>query len=515
MASGVLVGLTFRVEAVPAYTLLVAIVPLLLFLKASADDRRRCLMGVAVFVLVEHALLGYWVYALAEFAPMAVPIFVGITLWLGVFPMLFALAARRVLVRTGWPLSVVVPPLWVAADLLRSVLPLGMRGPDLAYAAWKDPVLIQTADLWGAFGVTFVLVLVNALLADLAWTWKLARAGASARAWLPWTVALAAAIAVFGGYGIWRLSATPVHEGPRVAVVQPNARPLLRAEERWTALERLTASAAGAGAEVVIWPEAALPGAWAEDERDVPARERAESIARSARAALLTGAVSYSSGVDGRRRIHNAAIGLDASGATAGIYRKSVLVPFVEADPWPGWNPLAARGPAASGIRLGGMSAGRDDPPIRLGPLRAGVMICYEQMFPGIARGHARAGADVLVGLTNDAWFDRSYLPYFFSGTIALRAVENRRPVVRAALTGISLFVDPMGRVEARTAVRTEALVVRRVTLGPPGATFYGRNGEVLAALATGGTVFLLLRSLRPAAPAAPKKSRSTRGRSA
>jgi apolipoprotein N-acyltransferase len=121
-------------------------------------------------------------------------------------------------------------------------------------------------------------------------------------------------------------------------------------------------------------------------------------------------------------------------------YRKEFLVPVIERVPFvnPRWF---------KGLRyFGGYARGDDPPPMVLPFGRIGVLICYESVFPQLAREYRRKGVDVLVNVTNDAWFGRSIAAYQHESHIALRAIENRVGIVRAANTGISEYVDPLGR---------------------------------------------------------------------
>jgi apolipoprotein N-acyltransferase len=111
---------------------------------------------------------------------------------------------------------------------------------------------------------------------------------------------------------------------------------------------------------------------------------------------------------------------------------------------------------------------------------RLGAFICYEAIFPGLARGFTARGADLLVNITNDAWYGRTSAPYQHLAMATFRAVENGKYLVRAANTGITAVVDPRGRVLEATRLFERTILVRDVPI-VPGRTFYSRYGDVFA----------------------------------
>jgi len=127
---------------------------------------------------------------------------------------------------------------------------------------------------------------------------------------------------------------------------------------------------------------------------------------------------------------------------------------------------------------------------------RIGAFICYEAIFPDLVRQFTREGADLLVNVTNDAWYGRTSAPHQHLAMAAFRAVENGKYLVRAANTGISAVVDPRGRVLESTPLFEPAALVRDVPL-VPGRTFYSRHGDVFAWTCFAATLVLTLQSLR------------------
>jgi predicted amidohydrolase len=230
----------------------------------------------------------------------------------------------------------------------------------------------------------------------------------------------------------------------------------------------LTVDAARQGAKLIVWPETALPFVFDEDRR----RAAVQRLAHETGAYLLVGALARES--DGPR---NSAFLVAPDGDLVGRYDKRHLVPFGEYVPLKRLLPFVEvlGGGAIGEFRSGGGATIFSTP---LG--RLAVVICYEAIFPAEVRDFVLAGADVLVNITNDAWFGRSAAPVQLLAMAAFRAVENRAYLVRAANTGISAIVAPDGRI-----VQTSGLFTREIvsgTIAPRiGLSAYTRYGDVFA----------------------------------
>ncbi len=335
-----------------------------------------------------------------------------------------------------------LPAAWVLLEYLRSILLTGLGWNLLAHTQWHWIRLIQLADLAGVYGVSFLVVMVNVAL-------YLAVKGRGSRVKVLGIAGICLLIAL--AYGYFRLQQFPspsaVHPSPsfQVAVVQGNIPQTLKWEESmapgiWKQYEALNAQAAAAKPDLIVWPETAVPGYL----EDIQVQERLERIARSCRTNLLVGVPA---GSDDGARVFNSAIWMTAEGKLLQRYDKVHLVPFGE------YVPL---GSALTWLRnfvlMGDFSAGREftvfngkrytvngTPPFS-------VLICFEDLFPGLTRRFVQEGARWLLVITNDAWFGHSAASLQHLQASVFRAVENRVWVVRAANTGWSGFVDPAGR---------------------------------------------------------------------
>ena len=196
--------------------------------------------------------------------------------------------------------------------------------------------------------------------------------------------------------------------------------------------------------------------------------------------------------------LYNAAIAVDEEGRIDPDWvAKVYLVPFVEALPARRWlGPLLeGRGGQWEWV-TGGFKPGPRDQLVTVDGVRLGVLVCYEQLFPDLARRLHHAGAEIGVVITNDAWFGRSPFQRYQANALRVRAIENRTAFVRAANTGISGFIDSRGRYHHRTRLFEEAIEVYDVERAV-GHTVYHRIGDAVAWLAALGLVAALALSRR------------------
>ena len=338
----------------------------------------------------------------------------------------------------------ILPAAWVVLEYLRSVLLTGFGWNPLAHTQWKWPEVIQLAELTGAWGISFLVVLVNVAL------FQFLRRDVSARSRRWAAFAGLTLLGLTAGYGWLRLPGVGSYPSGtfRVCLVQGNIPQTHKwdeafREEIWQRYERLTQEAARANPQVLVWPETAAPNFL--EEPDV--RGRLERVARSAAAALLAGVPTerLSSGL-----LYNSAVLLDGGSRQVDRYDKLHLVPFGEYVPLKllfGWlENVVPIGDFSPGERF---TVFQLPPPAARGAWevsRFSVLICFEDLFPGLARTFVREGARWLVVITNDGWFGRSAASLQHLQASVLRAVENRVWVARAANTGWTGFVDPAGR---------------------------------------------------------------------
>jgi apolipoprotein N-acyltransferase len=463
----------FRLAAAP----FLALVPLVVCLAGidPGDSRTGARVGL-VAGLVGWGVLLYWIpLTLSSVTVWAPALYVVLAAALAAFVGLFGAAVVQLTGQCRLPLWIAVPIAWTGAEWLRAHLgPLSFPWLELGTSFWHSPTLAGPAELVGVRGLSFQAALVTGLVATALLESGRRRAVSAATAVLLVTVP-----------ALWsvRRQATLVLEPLAVvAVVQPDVSRSDRASGRATTsgLERLEAlSPEGASSvDLVVWPEAVFT----EDPRTDPAlASRVQALVDRAGVPALFGAYLEREGPGRSGVTFNGVLAwLPGQGDAGWAYRKRRLVPGVEAVPFinpdrPGMeNRFAAfgRGSEVGVLALDGIPA--------LSPL-----ICYESIFSRDGRAGARAGGRAVVNLTNDAWFagpDGDPVTAAFAqhpAHLVLRAVELRQGAVRAANTGLSLFIDPLGRIQARAPTFSPAVLVDTVytTEGP---TLFVRAGDWL-----------------------------------
>ena len=475
----------------------VAVAPAALLIRqAVREEDVAGAFGVGFWYgLAAQALVLNWmIVALWHFTPLAALGYVATitleALWSGA---LFWFVVRVRLRVPAVPLALTFPVAWTAVEWT-----IGHQGDirfpwlGIGSSLTDAPLLVQWADIAGARGVTFWLAWCNVMIVEGLLPPVGARR-AMARRLLPVAVTLVAAL----GYGLWRERTLPTRPVAVVGLVQPNegfwdkwqpahedsvVAKLIRLTHQLTRQTPL---------DLVLWPEAAVPGYFANHPQWDQAVAHA---ARDDRVPILTGGLDLEFLDERSYSYFNAAFFYDSMGTRdpTAAYRKHYLVPVVERVPFipPKWIHLKWFGGFGKGDRLPvyGKPAGR-----------FGVLICYESAFEDLPRAYRRRGADFLVNITNDAWFGRTSAPYQHEAMLRMRAIETRMGVARAANSGISEFVDPFGNAHNATQLGTEAIVAGQVRTSDV-TTLYARLGDwvgLVSVLTTLGLAGFLVRRER------------------
>jgi apolipoprotein N-acyltransferase len=318
---------------------------------------------------------------------------------------------------------------WSSAELARTDV-LGNPWAIAGYSQVDTPSTLQLADLAGVLGVGFVVLAVNAALTALACP---AARGRRMRT----SLALIGCLVV-GTLAYGRLRLADASRDTRASLTVGIAQSGIGRDFRWRDEYRTLGVAEhlgpserlrGAGADLLVWPEHAV--SFYVQETTPEREELAGGLARLG-ADVVLGAPHFAPGPDGTTLYHNS-IFLFRDGRIAGRYDKRRLLPLAETSGRTPYSP--GRGPGV----------------LRAGAARLGPLVCFEAMFPSLARRAVGDGAQVLVNLTNDSWFGAEAAARQHLEMAAVRAVETRRPLVRAAATGYSAVADAWGRIVART----------------------------------------------------------------
>jgi apolipoprotein N-acyltransferase len=376
-----------------------------------------------------------WLAAIVLVALVAImALYHGLALWLTV-----RLAPRGPL---RW--VVAFPAAWALTEWLRGWLASGFPWFSLGYAATDSPLAVL-APIVGVHGLSAVLLLVaGGLYASAVW-----RDARTVRVTLGFAVLVSALV------GASRHEWTePAGRPLRAALVQSNIPQAIKwdPDQVQPTLDRLRdLTLAQTGVDLVVWPEAAVPLLW----NEIPPAFLAE-VAAPDRPPLLLGTLLWEP--DGDRYYNAVAV----AGATPQFYRKRMLVPFAEVFPVPGWVREFLR---LMALPYSDFSRGPvGQPPLEVAGTRIGASVCYEDAFPD-AMMDALPGAELLVNVSNDAWFGDSIGPHQHFQIARLRAREAGRPLLRATSTGITAAVDHRGHELAR-APQFEATVLT-VTVEP------------------------------------------------
>jgi apolipoprotein N-acyltransferase len=483
--SGILLPSAFapdNARLLPWFGLVLLLQPLL-----GASPRAAAACGL-LHGLFFYGLSVRWIYEVMHvhggLAPAyAFGVLLSFVLYLSIFPIAFSLLFAFLSRRKNALACVAAPFLWVAVEFARTHAPiLGFQWNQLGYSVWYKLGLLQVVTLTGIYGLTFLVAAYNALLA-----WALTeRSRKALTIWFACTLFVVAA-------EVWGARFVP-SDIPRssAALVQTNFPESPSYPANWMdmhagemdALERMSVEA-GKNSSVIIWPEVPAPFYF----RDPQFATRAERIARASGAHLLVGVVEWRPGPENRLLPYNSAVLLDPAGHRKYQYDKIHLVPFGEYVPLRRLLTFASQLTA----EVGGYQAGTeystgelpDEPaPWEMRkpgpPHKFGTFICFEAIFPNLVRQFTVGGAELLVNISNDGWYGRSAAPDQHLAMARVRAVENRRWLLRATNNGYTVAIDPYGREVARLDADVRG-VLRAPFSFRSDRTLYSRWGDWFA----------------------------------
>ncbi len=471
----------------PAFPLAFAIAALGLM---RAETGRQAVWVGAVFGAARYAVAAHFLWALLVYSKLAIIFYVLAIAFIVPFGIVEAWGAYRLERWTGVPRTVYFALLYALLGWVRTLGDLSFPADLLAHGLGARPEWLAPTRWLGPYAITFLMVGLGGMLAH-AWLARqerpkraLALAGCALLLWLvPPALSLLPSPAPTG---------TPAEL--RVGIVQPYAHVEEKLDREawpdlWHRLESLSARVAR-DADLIVWPEAARPGGLIRRPNRDFFDEQVGALAAKLERPILYGTdlVTAEPLPGGRARlrgIYNGAALALPSGSTASWYGKQRLLPFAEAFPFAGlfgYEP-AGRREGSFLTLLGNYSPGPEATIFEVGEARIGVLICYEGMYPHLAREYRNRGANVLAVLTNDAWWGKSVFPSFHAKLAAARANELDLPVFRAANSGVSSVLDGKGRQLAatKTAEITTLSVPLELAASPP--TLYARTGDVFVAL--------------------------------
>ncbi len=489
VASGLAMGLAFPKFD---YGLLawVALVPL--FYAVEGESMRRVFWWAYLQGFASYLVSLYWI-------PIPLHDFADVPMLYAIFPML-ALAAivaintavaiwagEFVARRTRIPIVITMPVAWTAIEWFRTYVPVAFPWNLLGYAAYKNLELIQFAEFTGVYGVSALIVFFNAVVYVVV-----SRRGAYRLQTISLSTLTAMMIALVA-FGAWRISDLKSAQSAgnfKVAMVQGNIPQSLKWDPKFLpqsygVYQDETADAAKRGADLVVWPEAAAAFLFQPDDQypaalagDAEYRTALLTLAKNQHEPILFGAPALAR-ADGRLGFYNRAylVSAEGKGEVDAYYDKIELVPFGEYVP-----ARAILGYFVNKIvnGFGDLIPGKEQTLFDFRGAKLGILICYESIFPDLTRREVNAGADVLVNITNDAWYGESSAPYQVLAMATMRSVETKVPMVRVANTGFSALIEPSGLITNRTPLFERGMVVVKVAWRPV-RTLYTIVGDLFA----------------------------------
>lgn len=500
LLSGIILALSFpRMDLYPLAW--VSLAPLLISLYGkdrSSSFRAGLIFGISYFFISTH-----WIYySINKYGSIplvpSVLLVLCLSLYLSLYPALFSVFYSAVMRSSYLPAMFVAPVLWTSLEFVRSYALSGFPWSSLGYSQYKFLPVIQMADVTGVYGVTFLIVALNGALADTLLMRK-RREERPLSSMVPhiagYGILLLSLIMVFS-YGFYRLSQERDGSMVKAAVVQGN----IEQDRKWdpqyqgsvaSTYRSLTIEAALRKPDLIVWPETALPFVFGEDSART---EEIRALVRGTGAYLLTGSILIKDKGSSSRPtlLSNSSVLLDPNGNVGYTYDKIHLVPFGEYVPLRGLFFFLDK----LVVGIGDYKPGDRHITAKTPFGSFGTLICYEIVFPGLVRKFYTQGGDFIVTITNDAWFGATSGPYQHFSMSVFRAVENRKPVIRAANTGISGFIDSNGRVEGKTELFRATSLVREIRTDRT-LSFYTKYGDIFSYLCMVFSLIILANSIK------------------
>jgi len=483
LLSGILLSLSFpKINfSLAAY---IAFIPLFFALR-DESERRKAFFLSFVCGIVFFGITIFWL------KNVSIPGYIILTTVLSIFFGIFGICFLYIKEYPLWRLFL-LPACWVVLEYMRSTLFTGFGWALLGHSQYLNIPIIQIADITGAYGISFAIMLVNLSLYSLLDKDKKA---------LPALLICLFMLTAMLGYGYFRLSESSKRTDVlNISVIQGN----IPQEKKWDSAYKeeildiytaLTKGAAVGETDLIIWPETSLPGYI----QEMDLLDRVLSLAKDVDAYILIGAPSV--GGPKREDIFNSAILISDNGDVVGQYNKLHLVPFGEYIPLERYIRLLR---FIIDKPIGTFTRGDEYTVFKLeNGARFASLICSEDIFPGLVRNFAKRDIDFLVNITNDAWFLNTGAPYQHAQSSVFRAVENRMPVIRAANTGLSCFIDADGRITDTVRIDGEEIFItgyKRASVGIyERESLYKRFGDVFVlfcaiSLVIGGGIVCLKR---------------------
>jgi apolipoprotein N-acyltransferase len=436
------------------YLAWVAFVPLMVFVVQTRTRTRAFMCGFLAAAIELFVLLIWIPEVLAHYGGLPTALaWVAHGLMVSVlacYPAVACAVTKHLMIRGGKSFFLLFPVLWVLFEYAQSFSPFGGLPWLLAgYSQSGYLSLIQIADITGVYGVSFLVLWVNAAI-----VWTVLNRERRLLSYAPLVAAglLTGSCLLYGSIALRRWES--VRPDYRAAMLQGN----LSVDDSEQALTgkfvkgylRMADRLKPSSVDLLVLPESPSPVSF---QDDASYRRVLQGLADRFRLGLIFNNIRFL-GTGREESYFNSAYFLDRNGTLTGIYDKMHLVPFGE------YIPLKKLFSFAETISkdVGGFSAGQDYRIVEIGGNPSNAIICFEAIFPGLVRRFVDEGSQLIVNLTNDGWYGRSAAPYQHLAITRFRAVENRRYLLRATNSGFSAIIEPTGRIQASTGLLQEAI---------------------------------------------------------
>ena len=451
--SGVLFALSFPNSAI-GWLMFIALLPLFVALTRARTWRESFLLGWLSQTIAWLIMVPWVVRVMSHYGGLpyltGVVIFVAMCIYLGLYGGVFAILFHRIAPRARFGRWLMIPLAWAAVEYARTYLMSGFPWNLIAASIVDYAPLVQFDRVAGPYALGILILLPSALIA-----WLIVARPKGIERLIPIAgVAIITLVWWITGYVAAKVIARPNNTPvAHAALLQPN----ISQEMRWDndnlilifrRMMAMTDEAVSHGVQVVIWPESTVPLSYAMTDFY---RQAIESVSQTRNIDVILGSVAEDPAQP--NKLWNAAF-LVSNGKTIGHYDKIRLVPFGE------YVPLRQMLFFAHALvhAVGQFEFGTKDTPL-VGRFRYGPAICYEVVFPQIPRTQVVHGANVLVTITNDAWYDGTSAPRQHLNQARLRAVETDRYLLRAGTTGISAVVDPAGQIVQQLEMGKQGII--------------------------------------------------------
>jgi len=455
--------------------------PFFFFLYKS-QDYKTVFKGGVIFGFFYFLGNTYWIYhSLYHYGsvPLSLSLFIVaiLSLYLSLYTAFFALIYKNLL-KNALPSSFYAPFIWVSFEVLRSYLFTGFPWALLGYTQYKFLIITQIADITGIYGISYLIILFNSFIFDL-WSFKKQRIRYPLLPSIPLIICSIMVFTVFTFtmlYGLKRLYEPVDGVVFKSAIVQGN----IPQDEKWdfkkmneifSIYKNLTLQAKTFNPQIVVWPEASVPFIWGKNKYF---SSELVNFVKENNFYLLFGSIMERQ----QNKYTNSAILIDPNGVVAYYYDKIHLVPFGE------YVPLRKILFFVDKLTVGteDYHAG-ESYNVAISPFgKFATLICYEIIFPGQVRKFYQNGGQFIVNITNDGWFGNTSGPYQHFSMAVFRAIENRKPLIRAANSGISGYIDSKGKIINKTNLFERVFLVETVH-GNGKITFYTKYGDIFAYL--------------------------------